>query len=81
MIKYGIQPILPYILKLFNEILNNEIVPNRWGLGHIVPIFKSGAKSDPSNYRGITLSSCLGKLFNKILNESLVLLLDWFVGV
>ena len=76
MIKYGIEPILPYILKLFNEILNNEIVPNRWGLGHIVPIFKSGAKSDPSNYRGITLSSCLGKLFNKILNERLVLFLD-----
>ena len=34
----------------------------------ITPIFKSGNKSDPSNYRGICVTSCLGKLFCSILN-------------
>jgi hypothetical protein len=36
--------------------------------GFIVPIYKSGPKDDPTNYRGITIGSALGKLFAKILN-------------
>ena len=38
----------------------------------ITPIFKSGTKSDPSNYPGICTSSCLGKLFCSILNQRLL---------
>ena len=45
--------------------------PSIWAEGIIVPIFKKGDKNDPANYRGITLVSCLGKLFNNILNERL----------
>ena len=30
-------------------------------------IHKSGSKYDPNNYRGITLTSCLGKLFSTVL--------------
>ena len=32
-------------------------------LGLIVPIRKGGELDDPNNYRGITLNSCLSKLF------------------
>ena len=35
----------------------------------IVPIYKNGSRLDPSNYRGINLISCLGKLFLSVLNE------------
>ena len=42
----------------------------RWPL--VTPIFKSGTKNDPSNYRGICISSCLGKLFCSILNQRLL---------
>ena len=38
----------------------------------ITPIFKSGVRNDPSNYRGICVSSCLGKLFFSILNQRLL---------
>ena len=31
-----------------------------------------GAKSDPSNYRGMCIASCLGKLFSSILNQRLL---------
>lgn len=41
------------------------------GKGIIVPIFKSGEKCNPSNYRGITIGSCIGKLFLKIINNRL----------
>ena len=37
----------------------------------ITPIYKSWNKNNPSNYRGICLSSCLGKLFTSILNNRL----------
>ena len=60
------------VLKLFNSVMqSNEIVPD-WTLGIIVPIHKKGSKNDPSNYRGITLMSCLGKLFLSILNNRLL---------
>ena len=44
-----------------------------WQFGMIVPIHKDGARSDPNNYRGITLMSCLGKLFLSIINARLII--------
>ena len=59
------------IIKLFNSIVqSSEFIP-KWVLGAIVPIHKKGSKSDPSNYRGLTLMSYLGKLFLTILNNRL----------
>ena len=59
------------LVKLFNLILNgNEVLPD-WVISYIIPIYKDGTKSDPSNYRGISLLSCLGKLFLSILNNRL----------
>ena len=40
-------------------------------MGLISPIFKSGDEKDPGNYRGICVSSCLGKFFCMILNKRL----------
>ena len=37
----------------------------------MTPLHKSEDLSDPKNYRGIAVSSCLGKLFNKLLNTRL----------
>ena len=61
------------VLKLFNEVLQlGEVIPE-WVIGLIVPIHKKGPKLETSNYRGITLISCLGKLFLSILNARLLL--------
>ena len=38
----------------------------------ITPIFKSGSRSNPENYRGICVSSCLGKFFCSIMNNRLL---------
>lgn len=56
---------------LFNLILNTGIIPSDWTLGIIIPLHKKGPKSDPNNYRGITLLSCIGKLFTALLNKRL----------
>ena len=43
----------------------------------IIPIFKKkGERSDPNNYRGITLVSVMGKLFTKLLNSRIESFLD-----
>ena len=47
-------------------------MPKNWCGGLITPVLKSGKRSDPSNYRGICVSSCLGKLFCSILNQRLL---------
>jgi hypothetical protein len=57
-------------------IIQTGKYPSEWCTGHIVPIFKAGDNSEPKNYRGITISSCLGKLFSTIINERLVTFLN-----
>ena len=71
MLKSGRVQLVPVFLHFFNTILKLEQVPKSWNEGWITPIFKSGLKSDPKNYRPITVTSCLGKLFTKILNTRL----------
>ena len=71
MIKYCCKQ-MPFIFeKLFNLILNAGFFPKTWCEGLILPIFKSGTTTDPGNYRGICVSSCLGEFFCIILNQQL----------
>lgn len=69
MIKYSQHAMLPSLVKLFNNILLSGMYPQKWCNGYIVPIFKSGDNSMPTNYRGITIFSCLAKLFNVVINN------------
>lgn len=58
------------ITSLFNLVINTGIIPTTWTIGVVKPIFKGkGSPHDVDNYRGITLLSCLGKLFTAILND------------
>ena len=71
MLKCGHTFLLHCITKLFNKVLIYGSFPKLWSKGFIVPLFKSGSKDDPANYRGICIGSCLGKLFLKVLNNRL----------
>ena len=59
------------ITNIFNAILKTGIYPDSWRRNLIKPIFKSGSVNDPSNYRGIALTSCLGKLYARVLYNRL----------
>ena len=64
--------IIEVLVKLFNLVLLTGVVPKDWTDGVIKPIFKKkGSVDDPNNYRGITILSCLGKLFTSVLNDRL----------
>ena len=60
----------------FNFILVESKVPTCWKQGLITPIFKSGEIYNPSDYRGITVTGCLSKLFTLIINERWVSFID-----
>ncbi|MCG7875528.1 MAG: reverse transcriptase family protein, partial [Candidatus Thiodiazotropha endolucinida] len=61
----------PYLCDLFNAILNSGYFPEQWTEGIIIPLHKKGDKQCASNYRGITLLSCLSKIFTSVLNNRL----------
>ena len=64
--------VLEIIVKYFNVILDTGIIPNDWSIALIHPIFKNkGSQNDPNNYRGISLLSCISKLFTSCLNHRL----------
>jgi hypothetical protein len=64
------------IVKLFNKVLQNGKFPKVWNLSCISSIFKSGNPNDSNNYRGICVSSCLGKLFTSLLQNRLTNVLE-----
>ena len=71
MIKYGFHFLKDPSLKLFNLILEAQIVPTDWCKGLIPPIFKLDDKMNPDNYVAICIVSCLSKLSFLILNDRL----------
>ena len=69
--------LLEAYIALFNLVFITGKVPTDWCTGVIVPIYKEkGSKNDPSNYRGITILSCFGKLFTCLLNSRLTKFCD-----
>ena len=46
-------------------------MPKQWREGLIVNLFKKGDKEDPGNYRGVKLLSIVGKVFCKVVNTSI----------
>ena len=70
-IKYSSNKFKTVLVTLFNKILFLGYFPSIWAIGEILPIFKKGDINICENYRGITLLSCIGKLFTSILNVRL----------
>ena len=86
----GVDSIIPELIKslqneglrtltsLINFIFNLGEFPREWAIDIIIPIFKKGDTGDLNNYRGITLLSIVGKIFNGILNSRLKSVIETF---
>ena len=66
----------PSILKLLNMCLHNSYFPELWNYGLISPIHKKGSLHEAENFRGICITSSLGKLFTSILQQRLLSFLN-----
>ena len=65
----------PFISEILANILNLSIskgvYPDSLKIARVSPIFKKGVKSDPSNYRPISVLSLINKVFEKVLHSRL----------
>ena len=68
-IKFEKQNLKLVLNQLFNMIYDTGIYPENWSTGVIVPIYKKGDKDNPANFRGITLTCAMSKLFTFMLNR------------
>ena len=69
MLKADTGLILPYLQHMFNTVLTSNKYPKLWCLSYLVPIFKTGDVTEPSNYRGIAIGNHISKLFAKCINK------------
>ena len=52
---------------LFQQSLTLGDIPSQWKMAYVTPIYKSGKKSDPQNYRPVSLTSIICKVMEHIL--------------
>ena len=63
---------LSYPLTLiFNKAYNEGVIPNEWKTANVVPVHKKGDKADIENYRPISLTCLVMKVFEKLVRERL----------
>ena len=55
----------PSVTSLINKSIDSSCFPSQLKIAKIFPIHKSGPKSDPSNYRPISILLTISKLFKK----------------
>ena len=56
---------------LFNKTLTEGCIPEEWKTAEVRPIFKKGDKSQPGNYRPVSLTSVVCKIMETFIKNSL----------
>ena len=76
----GFPPVLFKMLKdeiarpfaiLFTKSLEDGQIPDEWREAKITPIHKKGSKADPGNYRGVSLTSVVGKMMERMVKNEI----------
>ena len=57
---------------IFNESIRTGVIPRDWRDALVTPIFKKGKRSEPGNYRPVSLTSVLCKVLEKIVKAKLL---------
>lgn len=60
---------------IYSKSIKDCVYPDKWKVGQITPIFKSGSKSDVSNYRGVNVLSNFAKMFEYVIYNQLKLII------
>ena len=61
----------PPLLKLFNKTVKVGKLPKSWKTAEVRPIFKKGNKATPGNYRPVSLTSVVCKVFESFIRDAL----------
>jgi hypothetical protein len=67
----------PIITNLFNDCIEQAVLPDEWKMAIVTPIYKNkGSNEDMNNYRGISVISPIAKIFEKILALQIITYLN-----
>ena len=64
------------VTKLFSKCTETGELPNIWKSASVVSLYKKGAKSDPLNYRPVSLTCILCKVYEQLLRFHIVNFLE-----
>ena len=63
--KLAVDIILPPLRCIFNRSIESGVFPDKWKSARVTHIFKKGVKTDPRNYRPISVLPVVAKIFEK----------------
>ena len=69
-------PLASCLERLFHRCIIKSYFPDALKIAKVVPLHKEGDKHEPTNYRPISLLPTIGKIFEKLIYNSLVQFLD-----
>ena len=69
LLKETAESVAPMLSMLYEASLKQQSVPDDWRKALVVPIFKRGARSNPANYRPISLTCIPCKILEHIIHS------------
>ena len=69
MIKNGTDTLLRMMTEMINKCIERKQVPAEWKIGFMSSLFKKGDRQQCNNYRGITVTPTLSRLYGRVLRD------------
>ena len=67
----------PILTLTYQASIDSGIVPSRWKYAYVCGVFKGGQKSNPCNYRPISLTCIASKVLEHTVHSHVMKHLDW----
>ena len=80
MVKVCCDELLAYLVQLFSSVWESKVVPQDWRDALLVPVPKKGNLSLCDNWRGISLLDVVGKVFAKVIQQRLQVVVEEVVA-
>jgi exonuclease III len=70
-VKYCYNIVALLLVSEFNRCIDFGTFPDKLKISKTIPIYKAGQKTEPSNYRPISIQNCFAKIFEKLIYKRL----------